>query len=179
MRILDNSFVFFVDADNLFFGARNNRQAPHENARIDFKALKDVALDGRSFAFSSFKVFASMRSGNPDYFAHMLKKTGYFSHIELRPQSPHASVRDMDVIIAVEAVTYKIDGYLPQVVSIASGDADFIPAYKYLKAQGVRVEAVSFPECIAREVADTVDRFIVLDTRVIFNELAEPQKVSV
>jgi uncharacterized LabA/DUF88 family protein len=179
MRILDNSFVFLVDADNLFFGARNNRQAPYDNARIDFKALKDVALDGRSFAFSFFKVFASMRSGNPEYFANMLKRNGFFSKIELRPQSPHVSMRNMDVMIAVEAVTYKIDGYLPQVVSIASGDADFLPAYLYLQSQGVRVEAVSFPECIAREVVDVVDRVITLDTRVVFNELAEPQKVSV
>ena len=178
-RILENSFVFFVDADNIFFGARN-QQTSQLNARIDFKALKDVALDGRSFGFSFFKVFASMRGdNNPDYFARMLRNNGFFSHIELRPMSPNASVKDMDVMIAVEAVTYRIEDYLPQVVSIASGDADFVPVYRYLKSQGVRVEVLSFPVCIGREVAQVADRVIMLSDRVIFNELAEPQKVSV
>lgn len=173
MKILDGSFVFFVDADNLFFGARN-QQSFQDNARIDFKALKEAALDGRAFGFSYFKVFASMRTGKPDLFAQMLRRNGFFSRIEMRPQSPNASTRDMDVILAVEAVTYRVDGLLPQVVSIASGDADFMPVYQYLRSVGVRVEVVSFPECIAREVSSGVDRVILLDARVTFNE-QEPE----
>lgn len=177
MQILEGSFVFLVDADNLFFGARN-QQSFQDNARIDFKVLKDMALDGRSFGFSYFKVFASMRAGKPDTFASMLKRNGYFSRIEMRPQTGNASIRDMDVIIAVEAVTYRVEGYLPAIVSIASGDADFMPVYKYLRSVGVRVEVVSFPECIAREVSSEVDRVILLDNRVTFNESAEASPVA-
>jgi hypothetical protein len=177
VRILDNSFVFLVDADNLFFGARN-QQTYRDNARIDFRILKEMALDGRSFGVSYFKVYASMRAGSPDYFISMLKRNGYFSRIETKSPNSNSAMRDMDVIIAVDAVTHRIDGCLPSVISIASGDADFLPAYKYLKSLGVRVEVVSFPECISREVATEVDRVILLDSRVTFNEVLEPQKVA-
>jgi uncharacterized LabA/DUF88 family protein len=172
MKILDNSFVFLVDADNLFFGVRN--QKPFESdVRLDFKVLKDIALDGRSFGFSYAKVFSSMRSGKPDVFTTMLKRNGFFSHLAMRPLSANASVRDMDVLIAVEAVTYRIDGKFPSIVSVASGDADFMPAYEYLRSEGVRVEVVSFPECISRDVSTAVDRVILLDSRVTFKEAVE------
>jgi len=133
MKILDNSFVFMVDADNLFFGVRN--QKPFESdVRLDFKVLKEIALDGRSFGFSYAKVFSSMRAGKPDVFTSMLKRNGFFSHLSMRPLSANASIQDLDVLIAVEAVTFRIDGKFPQVVSIASGDADFMPAYDYLRS---------------------------------------------
>ncbi len=71
---------------------------------------------------------------------------------------------DMDVDITVDAIALseKCD-----VITLVTGDGDYVPLVLYLKAMGVKTEAMAFERNISHRLRMAVDEFIPITTDIL------------
>lgn len=170
------TLLFLVDVDNLFHSARNS-YGP--SARVDFRKLRALALKQGEYSRVLCKAYTTTPAVDPSVptpqrpFYAVLQKLGYETCISasvFHGDGPGGGVSrtDIDVSLAVDAVTQKFGNGHPDVVIIASGDSDFLPVYRYLRNVGCYLMVLSFPQSLSTEVSTYVDEVVLLDSDCLF-----------
>ena len=157
--------LFLVDVQNLFYSVRDTYGV---DARIDFKLLREEAICNRSF--TSVRCVAYLTHFKERDDIEGLKKAlvllSYETRIgKIRRTESGLAGTDMDVELATEAID-KADEY--DVIVVASGDGDLIPAYKILKGRGKRVEVIAFSGSLGRSIGEEVDEVKYLGKGVLY-----------
>lgn len=168
-EVLESIFLA-VDVQNLFYTARDGYGLA---ARVDFRKLKELALNGRSFRHIIARAYlAAMPNEIPESFTSALSKMAYevkMSKIRTHERG-QMSATNIDVLLASDAQNIKVLGKEPSIVVVASGDADYIPVYNVLKSRGVRVEVLSFHSSLATAIYNAVDEVRFLDREYLYGE---------
>lgn len=147
--------AIFVDVQNMFYSAKHLW-----NAKLNFAKLIELAVNGRQLIRAISYVIE-----NPDIdqtaFTDMLKTTGYeVKTKELRNRADGSAKGDWDMGIAIDAIAIapKVD-----CIVLVSGDGDFIELVRHLKAQGVRVETLSFIGSTNEDLIAVSDYHVPMD----------------
>lgn len=176
-----NSILVLVDVSNIYLSARDNYGYA---ARVDFRKLRELALKPteRRFKHILCRAYSAAKPDQaPEQFLTALEKIG-FEVITMTIRTHDSGVpsaTNIDVQLAKDAVTLKVGGEYPDIVVVASGDSDFVPVYRDLKARGSRVEIISFPQSLGGEVIHVVDAVTKLDRNIFFTKTREYSKAVV
>ncbi|HUT32981.1 MAG TPA: NYN domain-containing protein [Planctomycetota bacterium] len=150
-----------VDVQNMFYSAYDCFRG-----RLNYKKLLDTAVGNRQMVRA---IAYAMRDGNNQAsFFTMLREVGF----ELRTKEPRVRPDGTrkggwDIGIAVEALMLapKLD-----VLTLVSGDGDFVELVHALRALGVRVEVYAFERSVGRELREAADLFTPIGEEMIFRE---------
>jgi uncharacterized LabA/DUF88 family protein len=142
----------FIDTQNLYHSAKNLFRA-----RVNFGAVLKEAVAGRVLIHAAAYVVTT-ESGEEKAFFDALTKLGIETKTkDLQVFFGGAKKADWDVGMAIDAVKFagKLD-----VVVLATGDGDFVPAVEYLQSLGVQVEIISFGKSASGKLREAADDFI-------------------
>lgn len=151
----DQRVGVFVDVQNMYYSAKNL----YDN-KVDFEKLLDAAVMGRNLIRASAYVVKGDTPGENDFF-EALRGIGYEVHVkELKEFYGGEKKGDWDLGMTVDMVqqSKKLD-----TVILVTGDGDFESLVRHLKAEGCRVEVMSFGKSSAKELRDAADNFIDMD----------------
>ena len=81
--------------------------------------------------------------------------------------------KNVDCWLTVDAIS--LAGKADVIVLIA-GDKDYVPLVHYLKAQGCKVEVLSWPRAVAEDLVAAADQYSALDCSILQAE--EPKKIA-
>jgi uncharacterized LabA/DUF88 family protein len=152
----------FVDVQNLFYSAR----ALH-HAKINFKKLLEYIVGGRELT-RALAYIVQKPDSDQTGFIEALQSVGYeIRSKELRIRLDGTAKGDWDMGIAIDALAIapKLD-----VVVLVSGDGDFVPLVEMLKAQGCKVEVMSFEKSSAVELIDSASEYIAIEKSMLLKE---------
>lgn len=154
--------LLLLDASNLFYSANYSYGY---GSRIDFRRLEDLIVDGRDVAVKTIAFLTTYRDDLTSVL-RMFEVLGIETRVQKITRRPRGlRDTDTDVSLATEAMLHAPSA---EIVAVASGDGDFVPLYRTLKAMGKRVEAACFPSSTHPQVAEVVDRLVVLDDTVLW-----------
>lgn len=158
----------FVDVQNMFYSAK----ALHQS-KIDYsKLLQEIVCNRdlvRAIAYVVHKPDADQSS-----FTEALERLGYeirTKELRLRPDGTAKGDWDMGIAIDTIAMAPKLD-----TVVLVTGDGDFAPLVEMLKAQGCRVEVVSFRKSTAIELIEASTQYTAIEESLLFNKKKKPTK---
>jgi uncharacterized LabA/DUF88 family protein len=151
-RHKDQRIGIFVDAQNLYHSARNLYKA-----RVNFKELLEEAVAGRVL-IRAITYVISTEGGEERNFFEAIEKFGYeIKDKDLQIFPGGMKKADWDVGLAVDAIKLadKLD-----VITIVSGDGDYVPLVEYLKInKGCKVEVIAFGESTSAKLIEIADEF--------------------
>lgn len=153
----DQRVAFLVDVQNLYHSAKNLY-----DGKVDYSSLLEVAKDGRDLVRAIAYVIEARTPDEEDFF-DVLEEIGFQVRRKgLKEFYDGTKKGNWDMGIALDAVRIsdKVD-----VVVIASGDGDFKSLVKYLQANGIQVEVLSFGKSTASELVEETDVFLNMDKR--------------
>ena len=142
---------------NMYYSARNLY-----NAKVNFANIVKEAVGNRKLVRAIAYVVRTP-SGEEKPFFEALTKLGIETRVkELQEFYGGMKKADWDVGISIDAVktAQNVD-----VVSLVSGDGDFIPLAEYLKNQGKRVEVIAFGRSTSGKLKETADEFLDLEEK--------------
>ncbi len=161
----------FVDVQNMFYSAKNLR-----NAKLNFSKLMEKAVRGRQL-IRAICYCVEAPDSDSSSFIDMLKGNGYeIKSKEVRYRSDGSSKADWDMGLAIDAISLaeKLD-----IIVIVSGDGDFTDLVYHLKGKGVYVEAISFRRSTNDDLIKAVDEHIQIeDDLLIKDRRKRPNKPS-
>ncbi len=149
----------FVDVQNMFYSAKE-----YYDGKVDFEKLLDAALRGRSL-ITAIAYLVCVEDVDQSAFISVLEKLGFTVRTKYLKRRADGSGRgDWDMGIAIDALLRapKLD-----VIVLVSGDGDFVELVHALKAQGVTVEVLSFPQNTSEELKRVADLYIAMDSQFI------------
>lgn len=152
----------FVDIQNLFYSAR----ALHQG-KMNFKKLLESIVGGRELT-RAIAYIVQKHDIDQSAFIDALKRLGYeIRSKELRIRLDGTAKGDWDMGIAIDALAMapKLD-----VVILVSGDGDFVPLVEMLKAQGCKVEVVSFEKSTSAELIKAATEYIAIEKSWLLKE---------
>lgn len=153
----DQRVAVLVDVQNMYYSAKNLY-----DSKVDYSNLLKIAVQDRKLIRAIAYVIKAHTPEEEDFF-EALRKIGYEVKIkELKTYYSGDKKGDWDLGLAIDAVRLadKVD-----VVVLVSGDGDYIHLVDYLKAQGIRVEAMGFGKSAAREIKDGATTFVNMDNK--------------
>ncbi len=144
-----------LDVQNLYHSAKNLY-----GARVNFREVLNRAVLQRKL-IRAFAYVVRTKTGEEKPFFEALVKLGIETRIkDLQEFYGGMKKADWDVGIVIDAIRTAAG---VDVISLASGDGDFIPLVEYLKNQGKRVEVLAFGRTTSLKLKETTDEFIDLD----------------
>ena len=153
----EQRIAVLIDVQNLYHSAKNLYQS-----KVNFGAILKSAVEGRKL-IRAFGYVISTKTGEEKPFFEALTKLGIETRVkELQEFYGGMKKADWDVGISIDAVktAQNVD-----VVSLVSGDGDFIPLAEYLKNQGKRVEVIAFGRSTSGKLKETADEFLDLEEK--------------
>ncbi|MCX7806713.1 MAG: NYN domain-containing protein [Planctomycetota bacterium] len=152
----------FVDVQNMFYSAKLLYQS-----KVDYgKLLREIV--GNRQLVRAIAYIVQKSDVNQSGFHEALTRFGYELKIkELKVRPDNTTKGSWDVGIAIDSLLLapKLD-----TVVLVTGDGDFAPLVEALKAQGCRVEVVSFDRSTASELIKVADQYIPISENLIFKE---------
>ena len=160
------SMTLLVDAQNLFYSARDT-YGP--SARVNYERLKEVALRGKNVRVLRCVIYLTQLEDDISLFAQTLRRLSYEVKIRWikRHEDGSISNTDSDLDIAVDCIRACETS---DTLVIASGDADFIPVYQYIREKGKDIEILAFQDALNRQIKENVDKVTILDEYCIFRK---------
>jgi len=152
----------FVDVQNLFYSARALYKG-----KMNFRKLLESIVHGRKLV-RAIAYIVKKAEIDQSGFVDVLTRLGYeIKSKELRVRLDGTAKGDWDMGIAIDAVSIaqKLD-----VVVLVSGDGDFVPLVEMLKAQGCKVEVVSFEKSTAVELINSATDYISINKSWLLKE---------
>lgn len=151
----DQRVGVYVDVQNLYYSAKNLY-----DTKVNFSNLLDAGVHDRQLVRA---IAYAIQADTPDEqnFFEALRKIGFeVKTKELKEFYGGAKKGDWDMGMALDAVKMadKVDTAV-----LVTGDGDFEVLVKHLQAEGVRVECMAFGRSTARELKESVDKFIDMD----------------
>lgn len=160
--IKDQRVGVFVDVQNLFYSAR----ALHQG-KMNFRKLLESIVAGRQLT-RAIAYVVHKQEIDQSAFLDALKRLGYeIKSKELRVRLDGTAKGDWDMGIAIDAlgIAPKVD-----VVVLVSGDGDFVPLVEMLKAQGCKVEVVSFEKSTSVELIKAATEYMAIEKSWLLKE---------
>lgn len=151
----EQRITILIDVQNLYHSAKNLYQA-----KVNFSEVLKTAVAGRKL-IRAFAYVVRTKTGEEKPFFEALIKLGIETRMkELQEFYGGLKKADWDVGITVDAVRTapSVD-----VISLCSGDGDFVPLVEYLKNQGKRVEIIAFGRSASLKLKEVADEFIDLE----------------
>jgi uncharacterized LabA/DUF88 family protein len=152
MSLTCQRVAILIDEVNIFLTAREL----YKGMKPNIKAILDKLNDREIVRVISYCV--ETPNNNVEFFSQRVKPLG----IEVKSKSIQIfdngqTKGDWDIDIALDAVqlSNKVD-----VITLITGDGDFVPLVHYLKSQGVKVELMAFHQKVSQELVKSVDEFI-------------------
>ncbi|RKZ01794.1 MAG: NYN domain-containing protein [Candidatus Hydrothermota bacterium] len=145
----------FVDVQNMFYSAKE-----YYDGKVDFEKILENAVRGRSL-ITAIAYLVCVEDVDQSAFISVLERIGFTVRTKyLKRRSDGSGRGDWDMGIAIDALLRapKLD-----VVVIVSGDGDFVELVHALKAMGVTVEVMSFPQNTSEELKRAADRYLPID----------------
>jgi uncharacterized LabA/DUF88 family protein len=140
-----------ADAQNLYHTA----QSLHER-NIDYDALLSDAVDDRQLTRAIAYVIRANAPEEESFF-EALQDIGFEARIkEIKTFEDGSKKADWDVGMSLDAVS--LAAHVDTVV-LCTGDGDFARLSRFLRHEGVRVEAMGFEESTAEELIEAADHF--------------------
>lgn len=152
----------FVDVQNMFYSAKSLHQSKIDYSKLLLEIVDDRYLI-RAIAYAVHKPDVDQSS-----FTEALERLGYeikTKELRLRPDGTAKGDWDMGIAIDSIAIAPKLD-----TIVLVSGDGDFVPLVEMLKAQGCRVEVVSFRRSTAVELIEASTKYIAIEESMLFKE---------
>lgn len=153
----EQRIVVLIDVQNLYHSAKNLYRA-----KVNFSEVLKLAVAGRKL-IRAFAYVVKTKTGEEKPFFEALIKLGIETRMkELQEFYGGLKKADWDVGIVIDAVRTApgVD-----VISLCSGDGDFIPLVEYLKNQGKRMEIIAFGRSASLKLKEAADEFIDLEER--------------
>ncbi len=145
----------FIDVQNLYYAARQ-----FDGRRVDYAALLDAAVRGRQLAKAVAYVVEA--TGNEGPFFALLNHLGIETRVKQLQRFADGNMKgNWDVGLAVDAIRYSISERL-DIVSLVSGDGDFVELVEYLKGRGQRVEVLAFRKATSGALIEAADSYLDL-----------------
>ncbi|MFC2140232.1 NYN domain-containing protein [Candidatus Auribacterota bacterium] len=158
-KMLNQRIGVFVDVQNLFYSAKYIH-----HSKINFKKLLEIVVGGRGLvrALAYIVQKADIDQGN---FIDALLRLGYeIKSKELKERADGTAKGDWDMGIAIDTIS--ISSKLDTVV-LVTGDGDFVPLVEMLKANGCRVEVISFEKSTAKELIESASEYIPIEESLL------------
>ena len=153
----EQRIAVLIDVQNLYHSAKNLYQS-----KVNFREILKSAVEGRKL-IRAFGYVISTKTGEEKPFFEALTKLGIETRVkELQEFYGGMKKADWDVGISIDAVK---TAQSADVVSLVSGDGDFIPLVEYLKNQGKRVEVIAFGRSCSGKLKETADEFLDLEEK--------------
>lgn len=150
----DQRVAVFIDTQNMYHSAKHLY-----NARVNFGALVDTAVDNRPIV-RAIAYVAKSKGGEEQAFFDALLQSGIELKIkDVQEFSSGEKKADWDVGMCVDAISLadRVD-----VIVLVTGDGDFCPLVEYLKTHGVLCEVVAFGESTNAHLREVADSFLDL-----------------
>ena len=138
--------VFFLDFANI------NRAAREKRYRLDYRDLLAYVGEGRFLVDARCYVPINPRNEHRlDGTLEELWRAGYIVMTKIGTIAGGTYKCNFDVEIAMDVlkVVYQVK---PDIIVLASGDADFVPLIQEVRKSGVRVEIAAFEESAGADV---------------------------
>ncbi len=145
----------FVDVQNMFYSAKE-----YYDGKVDFEKVLEAAVRGRSL-IAAIAYLVCVEDVDQSAFISVLERLGFTIRTKYLKRRADGSGRgDWDMGIAIDALLRapKLD-----VIVLVSGDGDFVELVHALKAQGVTVEVLSFPQNTAEDLKRAADLYLPMD----------------
>lgn len=157
MYYKEHRTAVFVDGSNTYICA-----AKCFNRKIDYQKLLDYAVDGCSLYRA---IIYAVKHGNMDSWSKALWHMGYETRIKEPMYYGDNSKADWDVQIVMDIVRMieQVD-----VITIVSGDGDFIPVVEWCQGRGRIVKVVGVEQSTSRELKDRCDKFMPVTPELMF-----------
>jgi len=147
----DQRVAVLADSQNLY----HTGQSLHSR-NIDYAALLEAAVDGRELTRAIAYVIRADAPEEESFF-EALVDIGFETRIkEIRTFGDGSQKADWDVGMSLDAVS--LAQHIDTLV-LCTGDGDFARLCRYLKHEGVRVEAICFRESTAESLIEAADDF--------------------
>jgi len=147
----DQRVAVLADSQNLYHTAQSLY-----SRNIDYASLLEAAVDGRELTRAIAYVIRADAPEEESFF-EALVDIGFETRIkDIRTFGDGSKKADWDVGMSLDAVS--LATHVDTVV-LCTGDGDFARLGRYLKHEGVRVEAICFQESTAESLVDVVDDF--------------------
>jgi len=144
-----------MDVQNLYHSAKNLYQS-----KVNFKEILKTAVSERKL-IRTFAYVIRTKTGEEQPFFEALTKLGIETRVkDLQEFYGGMKKADWDVGIVIDAIK-TASGV--DVISLVSGDGDFIPLVEYLKNQGKRVEVIAFGRSTSGKLKEIADEFVDLE----------------
>ncbi|MEM4246899.1 MAG: NYN domain-containing protein [Candidatus Woesearchaeota archaeon] len=164
----------FVDVQNMYYSARYMY-----NAKVNFKALLNEAVQGRTLVRAIAYVIRTEDVGRDEFFK-VLENIGYeVKGKDIQVFVDGSKKGDWDIGIAMDMI--ELAPRLDTLV-LVSGDGDFIPLVEHLqRAMGCRVEVIAFGKSASGKLKEAANNFIDLDEnpkKFLISRAAKPRLVA-
>ncbi len=147
--------VVLIDVQNLYHSAKHLY-----NAKVNFKQVLGTAVGSRTLV-RSFGYVVRTKTGEEKAFFDALTNLGIEIRIkDLQEYYGGLKKGDWDVGMVIDAVQLASS---VDVITLVTGDGDFIPLVKHLQARGKKVEVMAFERSASSKLKEEVDEFINLE----------------
>lgn len=158
----DQRVAVFVDVQNMYYSAKFQYQK-----KLDFNQLLQKIVRGRNLVRATAYI---VQAPEVDQTTFLTFLTGMGFEIKskllkLRPDGTAKGDWDMGIAIDSIAISLKVD-----VISLVSGDGDFVDLVNMLKANGIRVEVYSFPASTAEELKSVATEYYPIGEDVLIDD---------
>ena len=164
--------IVFVDGNNWYHNVKSIFRKPRV---VDIEKMARLVCDGFDFDLVEVRYYNSIPDielGEENYYKHMvflagLKKKGLTvntAHLKkIRVEGKVLRVeKGIDVMIATDMISKALLEGVCDVCILVSGDADFLPAMRLIKAQKKEVITASTSKGYARDLRAGDFRYVVL-----------------
>jgi uncharacterized LabA/DUF88 family protein len=148
-----------VDTANMYHSARSLY-----GGRLDYRRLLEFTSRGRHLVRAIAFV---VRTEDVDItpFLDALQAVGYETRVKTLKRRMDGSTRgdwDVGIALSAAALAERVD-----VISLVSGDGDFVELVDHLAPRGVRVEVCAFEDAVSAELRARASAFLPLDRDLI------------
>lgn len=167
-RTFPQRIGIFIDVQNMFYSAKLLHQSKVDYGRL----LREIT--GTRMLVRAIAYIVQKPDVNQSGFHEALTRFGYelkIKELKIRPdpdgRAGTTAKGSWDIGMTIDALMMapKLD-----TVILVTGDGDYVPLVDTLKAQGCRVEVVSFERSTAGELIRAADQYIPIQDAWIFKE---------
>jgi uncharacterized LabA/DUF88 family protein len=167
-RTFPQRIGIFIDVQNMFYSAKLLHQSKVDYGRL----LREIT--GTRQLVRAVAYIVQKADVNQAGFHEALSRFGYELKVkelkvrqDVEGRGTTTSKGSWDIGMTIDALMMapKLD-----TIILVTGDGDFVPLVEALRAQGVRVEIVSFERSTAGELIKAADQYIPIQESWIFKE---------
>ncbi|MDI6839611.1 MAG: NYN domain-containing protein [bacterium] len=152
----------FVDVQNMFYAAKSQFEA-----RLDYVKLLHHIVKGRRLVKAIAYIIENPEINQSGFISLLSHHSFEIRRKPLIQRADGSQKGDWDIGIALDVLN--LVEWL-DVVSLVSGDGDFVSLVEDVKARGPRVEVYGFPQNTAIDLKEIADEFFPIGDELILKQ---------